>query len=195
MQLLTPSDILGKDAYEQARPDFRRRIMVLKDKRRVLVGGHVTLLFESRETMHYQVQEMLRTEESWHRPGALDEELGAYNPLIPQPGQLSATMMIEYETVAERALMLPQFVAIDRHLWLRIGDTPPILATFDRGQIDTAKVSSVQYVKFALSDEQRRLLATDGTVVRLSIDHPAYLAQAVVSEDTRRAIMRDPDEG
>jgi hypothetical protein len=102
-------------------------------------------------------------------------------------------MMIEYVTAAERAVQLPRFVQIDRHVWLQIGDTPPVLATFDRGQIDEHKVSSVQYIKFALSDEQRRLLAADGTVVRLRIDHPAYTAQAVLSEESRKAISRDPE--
>jgi hypothetical protein len=193
MQLLSESDILGKDAYEQARPEFRRRVMLLKEKRRVLIGDHVTLHFENRDTMHYQVQEMLRAEGSWLRPGAVDDELAAYNPIIPRPGELSATMMIEYATAAERAVMLPQFVHIDRHVWLRIGDAPPVLAVFDEGQIDEHKVSSVQYIKFPLTDAQRRLLATDGTVLRLSVDHPAYTAQAVLSEETRKAICRDAD--
>jgi hypothetical protein len=159
----------------------------------VLVGEHVTIHFESRETMHYQVQEMLRAEESWLRPGAIEDELAAYNPIIPQPGELSATMMIEYATAAERALMLPQFVRIDQHVWLHVGDSAPILATFDVGQIDEHKVSSVQYIKFQLDGRQRQLLAADGTVVRLVIDHPAYTAQAVLSEETRKAIARDPD--
>lgn len=193
MNRLSEADILDKGAYEAARDTFRRRIMVMKDKRRVAVGAHVTIHFENRDTMHYQVQEMLRAEGSWLRPGAVAEELEAYNPLIPQHGELSATMMIEYETAAERVLHLPQFVQIDRHVWLQIGDSAPILATFDRGQIDEHKVSSVQYIKFALDDEQRRLLATDGTVVRIRIDHPAYTAQAVLSEESRKAICRDPE--
>jgi hypothetical protein len=193
MPLLTHADILGKDAYEQARPDFRRRIMLQKDKRRVLVGEHMTFLFENRDTMLYQVQEMLRTEGSWHRPGAVEEELEAYNALIPQSGELSATMMIEYATPAERALMLPRFVGIDQHVTLTIGDRAPILAVFDRGQIDEHKVSSVQYVKWRLSADQQRLLTQDGIVVRLVVDHPAYAAQAVFSEDTRKAIMQDCD--
>ncbi|MGE0444954.1 MAG: DUF3501 family protein [Vicinamibacterales bacterium] len=193
MNRLSEADILDKAAYEAARDTFRRRIMVMKDKRRVAVGAHVTIHFENRDTMHYQVQEMLRAEGSWLRPGAVAEELEAYNPLIPQHGELSATMMIEYETAAERVLHLPQFVQIDRHVWLQIGDSAPILATFDRGQIDEHKVSSVQYIKFALDDEQRRLLATDGTVVRIRIDHPAYTAQAVLSEESRKAICRDPE--
>lgn len=193
MQLLTTADILDKQSYEQARPELRRRIIVQKEKRRVAVGDHVMFHFENRDTMHYQVHEMLRAEESWLRQGAVEDELDAYNPIIPRTGELSATMMLEYATAAERTLMLPQFVSIERHVWLRVGDAPPILATFDRGQIDEHKVSSVQYVKFALSDEHRRLLKTDGTVVRLTIDHPAYTAQAVLSEETRKAIANDPD--
>ena len=86
MNLLTPADILDKAAYEAARPEMRRRIMLEKTRRRVLVGDHCSLLFESRDTMHYQVQEMLRAEDSWLRPGALEEELSAYNPLIPRSG-------------------------------------------------------------------------------------------------------------
>jgi hypothetical protein len=136
---------------------------------------------------------MLRTEGSWQRPGAIDEELEAYNALIPRSGELSATMMIEYSSADERARMLPQFVRIDQHVALHIGATPPVLAVFDRGQIDDEKVSSVQYVKWQLSPEQRRLLSQDGTVVRLVVDHPVYMAQAVFSEDTRKAIMHDCD--
>jgi hypothetical protein len=193
MQRLTSTDLLDKDAYEQIRADFRRRIMLQKDKRRVLVGEHMSIHFENRDTMLYQVQEMLRAESSWTRPGAVDEELEAYNALIPGDGELSATMMLEYPSAAERSLMLPLFVGIDQHLRLHIGDTAPILALFDRGQIDEHKVSSVQYVRWRLSPEQRELLKRDGTVVRLVVDHPAYMAQAVFAEDTRKAIMHDAD--
>jgi hypothetical protein len=191
MELLTHSDIIGKDAYEHIRDDFRRRVMKQKDTRRVAVGDHCTFLFENRDTMRYQVQEMLRAEESWNRPGALDDELEAYNALVPRRGELSATMMLEYETPEERAAMLPQFVGIDRHVHLHIGEVPPSSASFDRGQIDEHKVSSVQYIKFTLSDEQMQLLETDGVVVRLVIDHPAYRAQAVLAETARQAIAGD----
>jgi hypothetical protein len=192
MDLLTRADIVGKQEYERQRQDFRRRVMVQKDRRRVGVGNHCTFHFENRDTMRYQVQEMLRAEDSWTRDGAVEDELEAYNALIPRPGELSATMMLEYETAEERAIMLPKFVGIDRHVRLHIGDTAPAIARFDRGQIDEHKVSSVQYVKFPLTDDQVRGLRTDGTVVRLVIDHPAYQAQAVLSEETRKAIADDP---
>jgi len=191
MTRLTSADILDKATYEAERPEFRRRIMLEKSRRRVLVGDHCSIHFESRETMRYQVQEMLRTEDSWSRPGALDDELGAYNPLIPGPGELSATLMLEYETPAERAVALPRFIGLERHVWLQVGETPRVLASFDRGQIDEKAVSSVQYIKFAVTPEQVALLAKDGTVVRVLVDHPAYQAQAVLGEETRRAIAAD----
>jgi hypothetical protein len=193
MQMLSKKEILSKTDYEQARPDFRRRVMLAKSKRRVLVGEHCSVHFESRETMHYQVQEMLRAEDSWERPGAVEDELAAYNPLIPGNGALSATIMFEYETQEEREEFLPKFVGIDRHVWLRVGETEPVLADFDRGQIDEHKVSSVQYIKWRLDEQRRALLKTEGTVVRIVIDHPSYQAQSVLSEQTRDEIGTDAD--
>jgi hypothetical protein len=189
----TPGDVMTRDAYERARPELRRRIMVQKDKRRVAVGEHCTVHFECRDTMLYQVHEMLRAENSWDRPGAVEDELEAYGPIVPAEGELSATMMFEYETPEERATALPALVGIDRHVFLELGDEAPLLARFDRGQIDESKVSSVQYVKWELDAGRRRLLKEDGTVARIRITHPAYTAQAVLSESCRRAIMSDPD--
>lgn len=192
MRTLTAADVWGKADYERTRADFRRALMVRKHKRRVLVGDHCSVHFECRDTMHYQVLEMLRAEDSWSRPGAVQDELDAYNPLIPGRGELSATIMFEYTTPEERQEHLPKFVGIDGHVWLRIGDTEPLLAVFARGQIDERGVSSVQYVKWHLDDAQVAQLGQDGTVLRLVIDHPAYTAQAVLSEETRCEIMADP---
>jgi len=193
MKALTVRDILTKDAYEAARPETRRRVMVLKDKRRVAVGGNCTVHFECRDTMIYQVHEMLRAEGSWSRPGAVEDEIEAYAPIVPAAGELSATIMFEYETPEERAVVLPRLVGIDRRVFLEIGGTEPLLALFDRGQIDERQVSSVQYVKWKLDERHRALLRDDGTVVRIRITHPCYAAEAVLSEATRRAIMNDPD--
>lgn len=192
MSLLTPADIRGKAEYEAARPDARRRAIATKQKRRVLVGDHCSVHFESRDTMWYQVQEMLRAEDSWNRPGAVEDELSAYNALIPKPGELSATIMFEYETPEERQEFLPKLVGVDRHVWLKIGDLDPVLAEFDRGQIDDRGVSSVQYVRWRLDPARVALLGQDGTVVRVLLTHPALTAQSVLSEESRREIMRDP---
>ena len=193
MKTIERSDILTREDYERVRPEMRRRIMVSKNRRRVAVGDHCTVHFECRDTMLYQVLEMLRAESRWDRPGAAEGEIEAYGPIVPSAGELSATMMFEYETPEERAAVLPGLVGIDRHVFLEIGGGAPMLARFDRGQIDERKVSSVQYAKWTLEDEHRRLLKREGTVLRLVIDHPAYTAQAVLSEETRKAIMNDPD--
>jgi hypothetical protein len=190
---LTRSDILDAAQYERQRDELRRRIMVLKDRRRVLVGDHCSVHFESRDTLRHQVHEMLRVEGSWTRPGALEDELEAYNPLVPQPGELSATIMFEYETPEERGIHLSRLVGVDRHLWLVIGSEKPVLADFDRLQLDEGKISSVQFVKWRLDDVRRALLKEEGLVVRIVVDHPHYRAQSVLSEQTRREIMHDPD--
>lgn len=190
---LSREDILYADAYERARNDFRRRVLVLKDRRRVLVGDFCSVLFENRETMRYQIHEMLRAENGWDRPGAVDDELAAYNPLIPGKGELSATLMFEFDTPEVRAERLAALLGVDQHLWLQIGTEDPIPAQFDRMQISGGKISSVQFVKWRLNQPCLDLLREEGTVLRLIIDHPAYQAQAVVSELTRREIANDPN--
>lgn len=190
---LTRDDILSADAYERGRPDLRRRVMLIKDRRRVLLGDHCSVHFECRDTLGYQVHEMLRAEHGWNRPGAVEAELEAYNPLVPAAGELSATVMFEYDDEAERRVRFSELVGIDRHLELAIGDTSPILARFDRMQIDAQRISPVQFVKWDLDERQRALLKAEGTVLRLVVDHPSYSAQAVLSETTRTAIMHDPD--
>jgi hypothetical protein len=191
MKPITADEILTKDEYERTRPDIRRRIMTLKGRRRVPVGDHATLHFETRDTMLYQVHEMLRAEDSWQRPGAIPDELEAYNPLIPAGGELSATLMLEYETPEERAHHLQELLGIDRHVWLQVADTDPVLATFDHAQVSETRVSSVQYIKWPIDGERAQLLRADGTVVRVVIDHPHYAAQSVLSEETRKEIAGD----
>lgn len=190
-QLLTRDDIPTHSEYESQRDAFRRRILMQKRLRRVAVGAHCTVHFENRDSMRYQVLEMLRIEGTFTNDEAIEDELHAYNPLITQAGLLSATFMFEYETEAERRTELPKLVGIDRHVWLQVGDTPRVLGGFDAGQIDEHKVSSVQFVKFALTDAQQDLIGREGTVVRLLIDHPHYRAQAVLGEETRQSLAAD----
>ncbi len=188
---ITESEILTRDAYEAQRDAVRRRIMVEKSRRRVAVGDHCTVHFESRDTMLYQVHEMLRAENSWTRPGAAADELEAYNPLVPGDGKLSATLMFEWAEPAERGVMLQRLVGVERHVFLHVGPQR-IPAEFDALGLSPTKVSSVHYVKWTLDAAARAALAADGTVVRLEIDHPAYTRTVVVSEDVRAAIASDP---
>ncbi len=191
MRLISHTDIMGAAEYERVRDDFRRRIMVLKNARRVPLGDHATCHFETRDTMLYQIHEMLRVENSWTRPGAVEDELAAYNPLIPANGRLSATLMLEYETPEERKEWLSKLVGIERHVWLEIGDAPAMAAAFDDAQVSPTRISSLQYISWSLDDEHREQLRAPGTVVRLRIDHPAYQAQAVLAEQTRAELAKD----
>ncbi len=191
MRPLRREEILSRDEYERLRPELRRRILVLKARRRVPLGDHATLHFETRDTMFYQVHEMLRAENSWTRPGAVEAELDAYNPLIPGEGELSATLMFEIDAPGERERTLAALVGIEDHLHLHIADTPPIRAVFDRAQVSPRRISSVQYVKFPLSRAQMERLRQEGTVIRVVLDHPAYRAQAVLGEETRRELEGD----
>ncbi len=190
-QLISKDELFGKEEYETSRGDFRRDIMVKKRSRRVEVGSNCMVHFENRDIMLYQVLEMLRCEDTWDDEEAIADELAVYNPLITQPNTVSTTIMFEYPTKEERETELPKLVGIDQHVWLQIGDHAPILGDFDAGQIDEAKVSSVQYVKFHLSPEQEEELGRKGTVVRMQIDHPAYHAQSVLNEATRSGIADD----
>lgn len=165
MSPLVHSDLLTGPEYEREREGVRRRVMMIKDRRRVLVGDHCSVHFECRETLRYQVLEMLRAERSWSRPGAVDDELRAYSPLLPGTGDLSATVMFEYEASEERSVALSALTGIEHHLWLVVGDTPTILAQFDHRQMDASRVSAVQFVRWSLDATQREALRTDGTVV------------------------------
>jgi len=191
MEPIRREDILPAPEYERQRPELRRRIMALKARRRLPLGEHATVHFENRDTMWYQVHEMLRAEGSWSRPGAIEAELAAYNPLVPAGRELSATLMIEYEDPTERAARLAELVGIEGCLRMHIGDTPPVEAVFDTAQVSPTRISSVQYVKFPLNAEQAELLRREGTVVRVVLDHPALRAQAVVGEETRRELAGD----
>jgi len=190
-ELLSPDDLLSLEEYTSVRDEFRRKIMVHKRSRRVLLGANCTAHIENRDTMRYQVLEMLRAEGTWDKPEAVDEELQAYNPLISQPDMLSVTFMFEYPDEEDRKSELPKLVGIDQHVWFQVGDNAPILGQFDAGQIDEAKVSSVQFVKFPITSDQRASAEDPNTVLRFVIDHPHYQAKSVLGEDVRRAIVED----
>lgn len=193
MKPIERDEILDAERYEASRDEIRRRMMVLKDRRRAALGDYCTAQFENRETLRYQIHEMLRAEKGFGKPDAVDDELAAYNPLVPATGELSATVMFEYETPELRAEWLTKLVGIENHLWLVIGTETPIPARFDRMQIADGKISSVQFVKWRVDERRRELLKDPGTVVKLLLDHPAYQAVSVLSEQTRREIMSDAD--
>ncbi|MGH9207264.1 MAG: DUF3501 family protein [Acidimicrobiales bacterium] len=191
MAKLTLVDISDLRAYEREREEFRSRVISLKGFRRVHVGPMVTLVFENRDTIRFQVQEMARAEKMLS-DGQIQTELDIYNPLIPEPGQLSATLFIELTSEAELREWLPKLVGIERSVCLRIGDEA-IFARPEEGhaaQLTREETTaSVHYIRFELTPGQVERFAREW--VTLVVDHPEYLDAIRLGTDTTKALLGD----
>ena len=179
------------EQYANDREDFRARVMAHKNNRRVAIGPNVTLYFEDALTMQYQIQEMLRLERIFEAE-KIQEELDAYNPLIPDGSNLKATMMIEFPDVEERRAELQRLIGIETALWLAVGDlsrvTPIANEDLDRETAD--KTSAVHFVRFELTEQMIGALRA-GEKLLIGIDHPAYGYTMQVSTSTQAALVRD----
>ena len=181
------SEIQDIAAYELARPQWRPRMMALKDRRRIPVGAHLTLLFENRETVRYQIQEMMRIERIM-RPEEIAHEVETYNELIPAPGGLSATLLIEYPSPEERAVRLHELLGLENHVWLEVSGGGRTRACFDTRQIATDRLSAVQYLKFQLTPEQAAKFSAGAKIVA---DHPKYQAEQALTGEQLRELAVD----
>ncbi|HET7206266.1 MAG TPA: DUF3501 family protein [Terriglobales bacterium] len=186
MQPVEISEIKNIADYELVRPDLRPRMMAVKDRRRIRVGGHLTFLFENRETVLYQIHEMMRIERIV-RPEDVAHEVETYNELIPGPGELSASLLIEYDTPEERAVRLRELLGLENHIWLETGGQRS-QAEFDARQIATDRISSVQYVKFKLSPKQVAAFPHGATIV---VDHDKYQAKHPLTAEQLRELSQD----
>ncbi|MEC8960836.1 MAG: DUF3501 family protein [Pseudomonadota bacterium] len=191
MDKLIPASLMTLEKYANDREDFRARIMAHKNKRRVAIGPNVTLYFEDALTMQYQIQEMLRLERIFEAE-KIQEELDAYNPLIPDGSNLKATMMIEFPDVEERRAELQRLIGIETALWLTVGDlsrvTPIANEDLDRETAD--KTSAVHFVRFELTEQMIGSFRA-GEKLLIGIDHPAYVYATPVSTSTHAALVRD----
>jgi hypothetical protein len=183
-------DLLDLESYESVRPAYREAIIALKRLRRVAVGDRVSLVFETRETLRFQVQEMLRVE-GIHETERVQQELDVYNELLPRPGELSATLFIEITEPSQVRPELDRLVGIDEHVSLVLGEGVPIPARFDPKQMEEDRISAVQYVRFALDPEQIQTFARSEVPARLRIDHPSYRAEVELVAPTRRELLGD----
>jgi hypothetical protein len=177
MKPVSAGEIKNIADYELERPEFRPRMMALKDRRRVRVGDHLTFLFENRETVRYQIQEMMRIERLV-RPEEIRHELDTYNEQIPASNELSATLLIEYETSEERDIWLRKLLGLEDHVWLGTEGQGRARARFDGRQIATDRLSSVQYIRFPLTEPQAAAFPRGA---RILVDHPAYVASTVLT--------------
>jgi hypothetical protein len=192
MQKLSRNDLYSLEQYAELRPDFRKKVMEHKRDRKLHIGENATLYFEDRLTMQYQVQEMLRIEKIFEAEG-IQEELDAYNPLIPDGSNWKATFMVEFPDVAERQEMLKHLVGIENCVWMRVGDLELIrpIADEDLERSDEIKTSAVHFMRFELSAEQVAALK-DGASLSAGIDHPNYQAEVnPVPGNIRSALLAD----
>jgi len=189
---ITRADIKGPRLYGPIRDDFRARIVELKRPRRVIVGDRVSLVFENRHTLLFQIEEMLRAESIASDEG-IQAEIDVYNQLMPDEHSLSATLFIELPQGADPYVELKRLVGLDEHVILRIGDLA-VRAAFEPGRSTDDKISAVQYVRFPLDGSAKRALLTPGTALTLEIDHPNYPQRVALGEDTRASLARDYQE-
>jgi hypothetical protein len=188
MDKVVLEDIVGNAAYEKKREQSRQRIIEIKRRRRVSVGNQVTLLFENRDTVIFQIQEMMRAE----KISDLDkirEEIDVYNELIPAPGELSATLFLEIEDQTHLREDLLKFLGIDESVYLKVGNHS-IHARFEEGHSKEDKISAVQYIKFPFSEAMLQAFVK-GEKTELVIDHPNYQARTVIRPDTRQSLVED----
>lgn len=189
MKEVAADDIIGLSAYEKSREDFRRRIIELKRKRRISVGEKVSLVFENRDTVIFQIQEMLRAENITDLE-KIKEEVEVYNSLIPGTGELSATLFLEIEDQSHLREELLKFLGLDEFVFLKVGDHT-IHARFEEGHSKADKISAVQYVRFPFNQEQISAFAERGEEAVLLIDHPNYQAKAPIEGETRKSLAED----
>jgi hypothetical protein len=176
MPKITRDSLMTLEAYARARNEFRSRVIEHKKTRTLPLGGNVTLIFEDELTMRYQVQEMLRVEKIFEEAG-IQDEIDAYNPMIPDGGNWKATMMIEYPDVEERQRMLAKLVGIEDRVWVRVAGFAPVhaIADEDLDRSTDEKTSAVHFLRFELDANMRQALKA-GATVAAGVDHAQYRA-------------------
>ena len=174
MDKLTPADLMSLEDYHRKRDAFRAEVIAHKRHRQVAIGPNVTLAFEDRLTMQYQVQEMLRIERIFERE-AIEEELEAYNPLIPDGANLKATMLIEFPDVGERREALQRLVGIEDRVYVAIADHERVYAVADEDleRSEESKTSAVHFLRFELERSMVDALKR-GAPLAIGIDHERY---------------------
>ena len=174
MKKLHKTDLMPLETYAEKRQAFRAEVMAHKKNRQVPLGPNATLYFEDRTTMHYQIQEILRVEKIFE-PAEIEEELAAYNPLIPDGANWKATFMLEFEDEAERREALAELIGVERALRIRVGahDAVAPIANEDLVRETDAKTSAVHFLRFELTAAMIAAVK-DGAEIHISVEHPHY---------------------
>jgi len=192
MPQITRESLMTLETYAKARKDFRAKVIAHKKVRTVHLGEHLTLLFEDELTIRYQIQEILRVEKAFEEQ-AIDDELEAYNPLVPDGSNWKATLLIEYEDLDERKQALSKLKGVEDRVWVQVGTSPRVYAIADEDleRENDEKTSAVHFVRFELTrpmiQDLRREIA-----LAIGVDHPAYaFTLREVPVATRSALVAD----
>ena len=189
---LTIADIADVRAYERERETFRPHVIELKRKRRVHVGTVITLLFETRDTIRFQIQEMARVERLT-TDDEIQVELDIYNPMVPEPGQVTATMFIELTSDDQMREWLPKLVDVERSALFVLGNGDKVRCIVDeqheQGLTREEATAAVHYLRWEFTPEQVESFRSGP--VRLEIDHPAYLEVVELADVTKAELERD----
>ena len=194
MQKLTRDDLYSLEQYSDIRSEFRTQVLSHKRNRRVELGTNAALYFEDRLTMQYQVQEMLRIERIFEAAG-INDELEAYNPLIPDGSNWKATFMVEFPEVEERRAMLTQLIGVEDKVYVQVEGFDRVIAIADEDleRSDEHKTSAVHFMRFELSPEEVEALKS-GASLAAGIDHENYQVEiSPLPENVRQSLIGDLD--
>jgi len=189
MPHITRDSLMTLESYAKVRPAYRSEMIAHKKNRAVALGEHVTLVFEDEKTMRYQIQEMLRAERTFEDSG-IQDELDAYNPLVPDGSNWKATMMIEYPDPDERTIALAKLRGIEERVWVQVADQAKVFAIADEDmeRENAEKTSAVHFLRFEL-DATSIAAAKAGSPIRMGIDLAAYPAASMTLADNARAAL------
>jgi hypothetical protein len=186
------NDVLNFFEYEKVRDELRRRVIAMKRVRRVPVGSYLSFVFENRDTVLFQIQEMCRVERITD-DARIQDEIDVYNAMLPGPRELSATLMIEIEDKDKIKPVLDRFMGIDtgQRVWLQVGKEFAVPGEFEAGRSDEekGKLSAVHFVRFAFPAEAVR--AFKDADVWLVVDQPGEKARTQLSRETKAALLED----
>jgi hypothetical protein len=193
MDKLQRSDLYSLENYAAIRNEFRSKVMQHKKHRSIQLGENLRLLFEDRLTIQYQIQEMLRIEKIFEADG-IEEELQAYNPLIPDGQNLKAVMMIEFSDVNERKGALEKLIGIDRNVWLKVDGFEKVspISNEDLDRETEEKTSSVHFMRFEFTPEMITAMK-NGASVSAGVEHPEYQHELIIDESIRQSLVEDFD--
>jgi hypothetical protein len=181
MRSVAREEIVDYQTYEESRPELRRQVMTEKALRRIHVGDHLTFLFETRQTIRYQIQEMMRAERLV-KEAEIAHEIETYNEVLGGPGELGCTLLIEIDDPARRDVLLREWLALPAHVYVKLEDGEKVRAKHDPRQVGEERLSSVQYLKFDTGGR---------TPVAVGSDLPALVCETALSDEQREALAQD----